>query len=91
MGPAGLRTGPSIAMFLSNQRLLECVSGKITFRTVQAHTTARVETRRRIHGCNAWRPATGSFRVCLLYLFDRRHREVMLQRESSIGRSESSS
>jgi len=52
----------------------------------------RVGTRRRIHGFNAWRPATGSFCVCLLYLFDRRHREVMLQqRESSIGRSESPS
>ena len=91
MGPAGLHTGPSIAMFLSNQRFLECVSGKITFRTVQAHTKARAGTRRRIHGCNAWRSTTGSFRVCLQYLFGRRHREVMLQRESSIGRSESSS
>ena len=51
----------SIAIFHTNQRFLECVSGKITFRSVQAHATARAGTRRRIHGCNAWRPATGSF------------------------------
>ena len=92
MGPACLCTGPSSAMFLSDQRFLQYVSGKIAFRTAQAHTTARVGTRRRIHGgCNAWRPATGSFRVCLPYLFDRWHREVMLQLKSSIGRSESPS
>jgi hypothetical protein len=73
---------PSIAMFPSNQRFLECASGKIIFRTVQAHTRARAGTRR-IHGCNAWRPATGSFGVCLQYLFDRRHREVMLASPTS--------
>ena len=91
MGPVCLRTGPSIAVFPSDQCFLECVSGNITFRTVQAHAKARAGTHRRIHGCNAWRSTTGSFRVCLQYLFGRRHREVMLQRESSIGRSESSS
>jgi len=35
-----------------------------------------------------WRPAAGSFRVCLQYLCDRRHREAMLQHESKIGRAE---
>jgi len=56
-------------MFLSNQHFLECVSGKIIVRTVQAHTKARAGTRRGIWGCNAWRPATGSLGVCLQYLF----------------------
>ena len=81
----------SIAIFHTNQRFLECVSGKITFRSVQAHATARAGTRRRVHGCNAWRSATDSFRVCLQHLGDRRHLEAMVQRESSIGRTESPS
>jgi hypothetical protein len=85
MGPASLRAGPSIAAVRANQRFVESVSGKIAFRTVRALAKARAGTRRGIDGCNTWRPATGSFRVCLQYLGNRRHREAMLQRKSNLG------
>jgi hypothetical protein len=48
MGPAFLRAGPSIAVFLFNQRFRECVSRKLAFRTVQALSKARAGIRRRV-------------------------------------------
>jgi hypothetical protein len=67
MGPASPRIGPSsIAVFRSNLRFLECVSGKITFSTAQPHAKSTGRDPPQIHGCNragVW--PTGSLRVCL--------------------------
>src|SRR5439155_25562168 len=52
-GSCASSTAPSaIAVFRCTLHSLECISGKITFRTVRVHAKAWDGTRRRIHGCN---------------------------------------
>jgi hypothetical protein len=88
MRPASRRAGPSIPVLRSNQHFSECVSGKTTLRTVQAYAEARAGALRRMRvRSQASRPATGSF-VCARGTCATYGTVTLLQRESSIGRSE---